>query len=291
MACMQTSRLVLLLLMILCIIVSADNPESTILVKLKASLTNASALGDWEESTNPCSEGKGWTGVKCYNGSVWTLQLENMGLAGRIDIDSLKELQMLRTISIMGNNFVGPMPDFKKLGGLKSLYLSNNRFSGELPGDAFANMNWLKKVQLAQNEFTGKIPKSLSKLPKLLELLLENNKFEGKIPNFQQKGLQRVNMSNNALKGHIPASLSKMDRTAFIGKSGFLSMMVCCHLCFLHPINLDLSLQILVMFSASAFFNQYNFSPDFRFFCFNKHVKNSRVIFFIRLLVWETWND
>lgn len=204
--------------MLLWIVVSADKPESTILIKFKASLINASALSDWVETTNPCSEDKGWTAVKCYNGSVWTLQLENMGLAGPIDIDSLKELKMLRTISIMGNNFVGSMPDFKKLGGLKSLYLSNNRFSGEIPADAFAKMNWLKKVQLAQNEFTGKIPKSLAKLPKLLEVLLENNNFEGKIPKFPQKGLQRVNMSNNALKGHIPDSLKKMDRTAFIGK-------------------------------------------------------------------------
>ncbi|XP_034682926.1 probable LRR receptor-like serine/threonine-protein kinase At4g31250 [Vitis riparia] len=217
MACKETTWLLSLILMLLCIMVSADTPESTILVKFKASLYNASALRDWNESSDPCSDGNGWTGVKCFEGKVWTLQLENMGLAGQIDIESLKELQMLRTISIMGNSFGGPMPAFKRLAALKSLYLSNNRFSGELPDDAFAHMNWLKKVYLAQNEFTGKIPKSLAKLPKLLEVLLENNNFEGKIPNFPQNELQKVNMSNNALEGRIPASLSKMDRSSFIG--------------------------------------------------------------------------
>uniref|UniRef100_F6H2V7 non-specific serine/threonine protein kinase n=1 Tax=Vitis vinifera TaxID=29760 RepID=F6H2V7_VITVI len=217
MACKETTWLLSLLLMLLCIMVSADTPESTILVKFKASLFNASALRDWNESSDPCSDGNGWTGVKCFEGKVWTLQLENMGLAGQIDIESLKELQMLRTISIMGNSFGGPMPAFKRLAALKSLYLSNNRFSGELPHDAFAHMNWLKKVHLAQNEFTGKIPKSLAKLPRLLEVLLENNNFEGKIPKFPQNELQMVNMSNNALEGRIPASLSKMDRSSFIG--------------------------------------------------------------------------
>ncbi|KAJ9702237.1 hypothetical protein PVL29_004128 [Vitis rotundifolia] len=214
MACKETSWLLSLLLMLLCIMVSADTPESTILVKFKASLSNPSALRDWNESSDPCS---GWIGVRCFNGKVWRLLLENMGLAGQIDINSLKELQMLRIISIMGNSFGGPMPDFKRLAALKSLYLSNNLFSGELPDDAFAGMNWLKKVHLAQNEFTGKIPKSLAKLPKLLEVLLENNNFEGKIPNFPQKELQMVNMSNNGLEGRIPASLSKMNRSSFIG--------------------------------------------------------------------------
>ena len=218
MACKETTWLLSLLLMLLCIMVSADTPESTILVKFKASLFNASALRDWNESSDPCSDGNGWTGVKCFEGKVWTLQLENMGLAGQIDIESLKELQKLRTISIMGNSFGGPMPAFKRLTTLKLLYLSNNRFSGELPHDAFAHMNWLKKVHLAQNEFTGKIPKSLAKLPRLLEVLLENNNFEGKIPKFPQNELQMVNMSNNALEGRIPASLSKMDRSSFIGK-------------------------------------------------------------------------
>lgn len=218
MAGKETNWLLSLLLILLCTMVSADTPESTILVQFRASLSNASMLSSWNESSNPCSGDQGWTGVKCSKGKVLTLQLENMGLAGQIDIDTLKQLPMLRSISIMGNSFNGSMPDFKRLGGLKSLYLSNNRFSGELPDDALADMNWLKKVHLAQNEFTGKIPKSLAKLPKLLEVMLENNKFEGKIPNFRQKELQKVNMSNNALQGRIPARLSTMDKSSFMGK-------------------------------------------------------------------------
>ncbi|KAJ1408170.1 Serine-threonine/tyrosine-protein kinase, catalytic domain [Sesbania bispinosa] len=48
-----------------------------------------------------------WRGVLCNQGKVWGLKLENMGLKGFIDVDSLKELPYLRTISFMNNDLEG----------------------------------------------------------------------------------------------------------------------------------------------------------------------------------------
>ena len=59
----------------------------------------------------------------CSNGVVWGLQLENLRLMGQIDVDALVPLRSLRTISLMNNSFEGPMPEWKKLGTLKSLFL------------------------------------------------------------------------------------------------------------------------------------------------------------------------
>ncbi|KAK4394964.1 Pollen receptor-like kinase [Sesamum angolense] len=175
----------------LCFCGAQLNNEAEALIKFKSSLINADpALADWKPSTPPCSKigGGHWIGVLCTNnGNVYGLQLEKMGLKGRIDVDSLAPLPFLRTLSFMGNSFEGPMPDWKKIGALKALFLSNNQFSGEIPGDAFK------------------------------ELKLENNQFTGTIPAISSDNLKLLNLSNNQLEGPIPAPLLKMDPSGFSG--------------------------------------------------------------------------
>ncbi|RAL43789.1 hypothetical protein DM860_014290 [Cuscuta australis] len=180
-------------------------------------LTASRELASWDPATAPCSgNAENWRGVLCYNGDVWGLQLENFNLSGDIDVDSLTPLRFLRTLSFMNNAFEGLMPDWRKLGALKSLFLSNNRFSGEIPGNAFASMTSLKKVYLSNNNFAGRIPVSLATTPRLLELKLDNNGFTGTIPEFPP-GLKLLNVSNNKLEGRIPRSLSVMDPSTFAG--------------------------------------------------------------------------
>ncbi|KAA8541517.1 hypothetical protein F0562_022669 [Nyssa sinensis] len=215
-----TTTLLLLSCMVMVVIVSsaAPAPDSDALLKFKASLSNAGALDTWDPSTSPCSvENGNWNGVICFEGNIWGLQLEDMDLSGDIDVDSLVPLRLLRTLSFMNNNFEGSIPDFKKLGALKSLYLSNNQLSGRIPDDAFAGMGSLKKLYLSNNKFTGTIPASLAALPRLLELRLEANQFVGALPNFLQKDLKLLNVSNNQLEGPIPEALISMGPTAFSG--------------------------------------------------------------------------
>ncbi|KAK6153521.1 hypothetical protein DH2020_013160 [Rehmannia glutinosa] len=199
-------------------LVAAQENASDALLKFKSSLANADpALANWGSSTSPCSgDHANWVGVLCFNGYVWGLQLENMNLKGQIDINSLVPLRFLRTLSFMNNNFEGVMPDWRKLGALKSLYLSNNQFSGQIPNDAFKGMNSLKKIYMANNKFTGAIPSSLES-PKLIELRLENNQFTGSIPAISSENLKVLNVSNNQLEGPIPAALLKMDPSSFSG--------------------------------------------------------------------------
>lgn len=198
--------------------------DSESLLKFKASLTNASKLDSWRNNPKPPCDGSraNWVGVLCKKGTVLGLKLENMGLSGTIDVDSLSGFPKLRTLSFMNNNFNGSLPDFNKLSGLRSLYLSNNQFSGDLPKNAFESLVGLKKLYLSENKFTGEIPSSIANLRKLIEIKLDGNKFYGKIPDFKQHSFT-VNLSNNALEGSIPASLSKMDPTMFSGEFSCLS--------------------------------------------------------------------
>ncbi|KAL6969673.1 actin-regulating kinase prk1 [Sarracenia purpurea var. burkii] len=56
-------------------------------------------------SENEDLQGANWIGVLCEEGKVCGLKLENMGLSGAIDVESLTELPAFRTISLMNNDF------------------------------------------------------------------------------------------------------------------------------------------------------------------------------------------
>ncbi|KAK8496260.1 hypothetical protein V6N13_130343 [Hibiscus sabdariffa] len=198
-------------------IVSLGDADGEKLMKFRESLTNHSSLSNWNASTSPCEGNKAnWMGVICVEGKIWGLQLGNMGLQGDVNDEILEALPTLRTLSLMNNNFEGAMFNVRRLSALKALYLSDNRFTGEIPDDAFKGMRSLKKVLLANNGFTGKIPSSLTMLPNLLMLRLEGNQFAGRIPDFKQN-LKVASFANNRLEGPIPASLSHLGATVFSG--------------------------------------------------------------------------
>ncbi|XP_059275308.1 pollen receptor-like kinase 4 [Lycium ferocissimum] len=215
---------IILLLMLTCLMITScygQEPESTLLLKFKSSLENAkSSLGNWNSSVQICKGNvSNWSGLICYDGIFIGLQLENMGLSGNLDMDTLSNLTSLRTISVMNNSFEGPFPDVKKIGGLRGVYLSNNRFSGELPDDAFTGMKSIRRILMANNGFTGKIPTSLLEIPKLVELQLEDNQFSGTIPAFDLQDFQ-LNVANNKLEGSIPSQLSSQKASSFAGNLG-----------------------------------------------------------------------
>ncbi|CAI9784739.1 unnamed protein product [Fraxinus pennsylvanica] len=207
--------------LLLCAITASSDDESyaRILTKFKSSLSNTNMLNNWIEPVeNLCNGYKPiWTGLVCDNGTFTGIKLENMGLEGTVDVDSLADLPLL-SLSLMNNNFSGTFPynDLKKLGKLRSLYLANNRFNGDIPDDAFSGMKSMRKVVLGFNEHTGKIPMSLLGLPRLVNLQLQNNHIEGRIPDFWQQNLI-VNFTHNKLEGPIPSTLSSQDASSFSG--------------------------------------------------------------------------
>ncbi|EXC32752.1 putative LRR receptor-like serine/threonine-protein kinase [Morus notabilis] len=198
---------------------SAAPTDAELLLKFKSSLSNAAALSDWNASVPLCNGNKNnWSGLTCMNGNLYGLRLENMGLMGVIDVETLSQLSSdLRSLSVMYNSFTGAIPPVGRLGGLRALFLSHSGFSGKIPHDAFEGMKYLKKVYLARNGFGGRLPSSLVGLSKLVELDVEGNQLGGKIPGFEQRDWRVLNFANNRFKGRIPASLSKIDRSAFLG--------------------------------------------------------------------------
>lgn len=196
----------------------SDASEITSLMTFKASLVNAEALNDWDPNVAPCNMTKvNWKGVMCgKDGSVFGLRLENMGLNGSIDMDTLAGLPGIRTLSFANNSFQGAIPDVSKIGMLRGIYLSNNNFSGVIRDDMFSGLKWMRRVELQNNKFTGRIPRSLTGLNILVDLKMQDNGFEGEIPDFEQKSLT-VNFANNRLSGRIPQGLKNQNPNSFAG--------------------------------------------------------------------------
>ncbi|KAF6174286.1 hypothetical protein GIB67_040779 [Kingdonia uniflora] len=190
--------------------------DTDALLKLKESFTTSNSLDSWTQDTSPCAGNEQWVGVVCFKGIITGLRLGNMGLSGAVDVEALKGITGLRTVSFTNNSLSGPIPEFNKLGALKAIYLTKNNFSGSIPSDFFSKMESLKKVWLSGNGFAGEIPISLSNLPNLIELHLEYNKFSGKIPQVLPAKLTSLDLSYNDLEGEIPASF-KFKAESFAG--------------------------------------------------------------------------
>ncbi|KAI7726475.1 hypothetical protein M8C21_014053 [Ambrosia artemisiifolia] len=192
--------------------------ENDTLLEFKDSLRNGEKLTTWDPSTIPCDgDFSNWEGVLCANDSVWGIRLEGKELGGNIDTKIIMNLPSLITISFQNNSLEGEFPMFKRLRRLRSIFLTANKFSKEIPMDAFDGMRRLKKLYLANNGFKGQIPGSLTALPKLRDLMLENNRFEGTIPTFVRDNLTFVNFANNRLHGPIPQRLQHFPKSKFSG--------------------------------------------------------------------------
>lgn len=190
--------------------------DSAALLEFKKYADLGHSLDSKWRSANYCQ----WEGVKeCHNGRVTKLVLEHLKLNGRFAENTLNQLDQLRLISLKGNALTGPIPDLSGLHNLKSLFLSQNNFSGSFPG-SIAGLHRLKVIFLADNSIEGEIPVALTRLPRLYAVVLENNRLSGTIPAFKQSSIKVFNVSNNFLSGPIPETLSSFDSSSFAKNPG-----------------------------------------------------------------------
>ncbi|KAJ9178923.1 hypothetical protein P3X46_010768 [Hevea brasiliensis] len=111
----------------------------------------------------------------------------------------------------------------KNLGLVKSIDLSRNNLSGEIPGGITVLIG-LVSLNFSHNQLTGNIPPRIGHLKLLESLDLSTNQLSGRLPeglsdlNF----LSRLNLSYNNFSGKIPRStqLQSFDDTSFKGNPG-----------------------------------------------------------------------
>jgi len=103
--------------------------------------------------------------------------------------------------------FTGPLPStFSNFSKIRYFFLSNQGFSGEIPGYIVENWSELREIGLDNNNFTGEIPKEFGDFD-LTVFSLRSNNFSGTLHPNLVSGMQRVilfNIRRNNLSGDFP---------------------------------------------------------------------------------------
>ncbi|XP_013608943.1 PREDICTED: probable LRR receptor-like serine/threonine-protein kinase MRH1 [Brassica oleracea var. oleracea] len=127
------------------------NPQGYALLKFRERVNSDphGTLANWNVSSDLCS----WSGVTCVDGNVQILDLSGCSLGGTL------------------------APELNQLIELRSLKLSKNHFSGEIPKE-YESFSKLEFLGLRDNDLTGTIPPELTNVLSLKHLLLSGNKFQ-----------------------------------------------------------------------------------------------------------------
>ncbi|KAM7527461.1 hypothetical protein LguiB_030871 [Lonicera macranthoides] len=162
-----------------------------------------------------------WTIPKSLTDSTLlvSFQASKCGIVGTIP-DIFGSFPNLENLRLSYNNLTGSLPPSLAKSGIQHLWLNNqvqglsgridvistmtqlqqvwlhvNQFSGPIPD--LSNCTSLFDLQLRENHLTGVIPLSLTSLPKLANVSLQDNVFQGPVPSFRKEVQVNIGTENS----------------------------------------------------------------------------------------------
>ncbi|XP_061962283.1 LRR receptor-like serine/threonine-protein kinase RPK2 [Populus nigra] len=200
---------------------SFNDSASGTLLSFKNSILGdpSNLLSSWNLTTNPdyCT----WYGVTCQKSSNTTTEVvvialnfsgtSTTRLSGTLP-ESIQNLPYLRTLVLSHNCFSGEIPagSIAKLSFLEVLELQGNNFSGKIPQQISTDLHSLRFLNLSFNSFTGDIPATLIGFGKLRVIDLSNNRLTGGMQLVSSSKclfLRHLKLSNNLLENNIPKDI------------------------------------------------------------------------------------
>jgi hypothetical protein len=125
--------------------------------------------------------------------------------------DIFGSLSNMQTIRLNDNDFTGLIPaSFASLKNCIVMILSGNSLIGKIPKELAETQ--ARTLNLSHNQLSGQIPSELFTLSELKILNLQNNNLSGTIPNEigDATSISNINFSNNQLGGSIPSEIGNL---------------------------------------------------------------------------------
>ncbi|RWW54669.1 hypothetical protein BHE74_00038740 [Ensete ventricosum] len=192
----------------------ATPEEVSALIRFKRSSVDSDPKGflqNWtvdgsDSGSTPCS----WNGVVCSaaDGRVCSLNLSNMGVTGRLNLEHLMALPSLLDLNLRGNSFYGNLSYSRTASslpcGFETVDLSSNTFNETIPSEFLSSCPRLVSLNLSRNSIRGGIfPFGAS----VRELDLSRNRISDYgLLNYSLSscsGLSYLNFSDNKLTGRL----------------------------------------------------------------------------------------
>ncbi|KAM7272565.1 hypothetical protein ACFE04_027228 [Oxalis oulophora] len=189
-----------------------DPNDLKILNEFKNGLDNPELLKWPENGSDPCGP-PSWPHVFCSADRVTQIQVQNMGLGGKLP-QNLNQLTKLSNVGLQRNNFSGKLPTFSGLSELEFAFLDYNMFD-TIPLDFFDGLSNVRFLALDYNPFNAStgwsLPESLSNSLQLVNFSCVNCNLIGSLPVFlaSLQSLTALRLSYNRLSSEIPASFGE----------------------------------------------------------------------------------
>ncbi|PSR93325.1 Leucine-rich repeat receptor-like protein kinase [Actinidia chinensis var. chinensis] len=190
------------------------------LLSLKSSLKDPiNSFHDWDptpafsKTPNAQPVWCSWSGVKCRDSQITTLDLSKRNLSGHIPPE-IKYLTHLHNLNLSSNAFDGPFQSsIFELPFLRTLDISHNSFNSSFPMGV-SKLRYLTVFNAYSNSFTGPLPEEITGLRFLEYLNLGGSYFDSEIPAVYGSfpTLTFLHLAGNVLTGPIPAELGSMGQ-------------------------------------------------------------------------------
>ncbi|XP_078150795.1 polygalacturonase inhibitor 1-like [Carex rostrata] len=209
------------------LVLSTDQNDVLVLLKIKEQLGNPDFLSAWVDGFDFCNNHTNDPVIHVYVSCTSTGRVNAFSISIYLWSplsapfpQAICDLTELEYLSLYNVPFFGPITCVDRLINLREISLSRTFLGGPIP--EFPNHNNLTSIYFDMNSFSGSIPPSLSKLPNLKILNLRWNFLTGSIPPGLVPSVL-LDLSENGLTGKIPRCYEWVNFSTLILRKNQLS--------------------------------------------------------------------
>ncbi|CAL5013860.1 unnamed protein product [Urochloa decumbens] len=187
-------------------------------------------------------------------GAYFSVYTDTLEVTWKGQMLIFRKYYLLKSIDLSANQLTGEIPsEIGFLSALYSLNMSRNHIGGSIP-DEIGNLSNLESLDLSWNELSGLIPQSFASLPYLSIMNLSYNDLSGKIPS----RIQHETFGENSYLGNVNLCGNPLSRICLPNSSKHrhhklnLHFDIVTYLCMLLGFASGFTIVLIIFISSAA---------------------------------------